>query len=79
MAQASSKLVNLYSLTVVPQASLALESSLSTYETGVVDFLSVLTNFGAVLEYEMNYYEDLANYYMALSRLEEMTAQKLTD
>lgn len=79
MAQASSKLVNLYSQTVVPQASLALESSLSTYETGVVDFLSVLTNFGTVLEYEMNYYEELANYYMALSRLEEMTAQKLTD
>lgn len=79
MAQASSKLVNLYSQTVVPQASLALESSLSTYETGSVDFLSVLTNFGTVLEYEMNYYDELTNYYMALSRLEEMTAQKLTD
>jgi outer membrane protein TolC len=79
MAQASSKLVRLYSETVVPQASLALESSLSTYETGTVDFLSVLTNFSTVLEYEMNYYDELTNYYMALSRLEEMTAQKLTN
>ena len=79
MAQASWKLMELYGNTVVPQASLALESSLSTYETGSVDFLSVLTNFSMVLDYEMNYYEELANYYQALSRLEEMTAQKLTD
>lgn len=79
MAQASWKLMDLYSKTVAPQASLALESSLSTYETGSVDFLSVLTNFSMVLDYEMNYYEELMNYYMALSRLEEMTAQKLTN
>jgi len=79
MAQASWKLMELYGTTVVPQASLALESSLSTYETGSVDFLSVLTNFSMVLDYELNYYEELANYYQALSRLEEMTAQQLTD
>lgn len=79
MAQASWKLMGLYGRTVVPQASLALESSLSTYETGTVDFLSVLTNFSTVLDYEMNYYEELMSYYLALSRLEEMTARKLTD
>ena len=79
MAQASWKLMELYGKTVVPQASLALESSLSTYETGSVDFLSVLSNFSMVLDYEMNYYEELASYYQALSRLEEMTARKLTD
>lgn len=79
MAQASWKLMELYGKTVVPQASLALESSLSTYETGSVDFLSVLSNFSMVLDYEMNYYEELMNYYQALSRLEEMTARKLTD
>jgi outer membrane protein TolC len=79
MAQASWKLMELYGKTVVPQASLALESSLSTYETGTVDFLSVLSNFSMVLDYEVSYYEELANYYQALSRLEEMTALKLTD
>jgi len=65
--------------TVVPQANLALESSLSTYETGSVDFLSVLTNFTMVLDYEMNYYDEALNYALALSRLEEMTGQPLTD
>lgn len=79
MAQASAKLMKLYTQTVVPQGTLALESSLSTYETGAVDFLSVLTNFTTVLDYEMNYYDEALNYALALSRLEEMTGQPLTD
>ena len=79
MAQASLKLAKLYAQTVVPQSNLALESSLADYETGAVDFLSVLTNFATVLDYEMNYYEEALNYALALSRLEEMTGQPLTD
>jgi outer membrane protein TolC len=79
MAQASSKLMQLYLQTVVPQGNLALESSLATYETGSVDFLSVLTNFTTVLDFEMNYYDEALNYALALSRLEEMTGQPLTD
>jgi outer membrane protein TolC len=71
-AEASWKLLQLYSSTTVPQASLALESSMASYETGAVDFLSVLTNYMAVLEFEINYYEELQNYYMAMSRIEGM-------
>ncbi|MBI4442584.1 MAG: TolC family protein [Acidobacteria bacterium] len=74
MADTSSRLVKIYGQTVVPQATLALESSLASYETGAVDFLSVLNNFITVFEYELNYYEELQNFYLALSRLEEMTA-----
>ena len=79
MAQASSKLMKLYAQTIVPQGNMALESSLSTYETGAVDFLSVLTNFTTVLDYEMNYLDEALNYELALSRLEEMTGRQLTD
>ena len=79
MAQASARLMKLYRQTIVPQGNLALESSLSTYETGSVDFLSVLSNFTMVLDYEMNYYDEALNYALALSRLEETTGQALTD
>ena len=79
MAQASQRLMDLYTRNVVPQANLALESSLSTYETGTVDFLSVISNFSMVLDYEMGYYEEAMNFALALSRLEEMTGQKLID
>jgi hypothetical protein len=71
--------MKLYRQTIVPQGNLALESSLSTYETGSVDFLSVLSNFKMVLDYEMNYYDEALNYALALSRLEETTGQALTD
>jgi outer membrane protein TolC len=79
MAQSSARLMKLYLQTVVPQGNLALESSLNTYETGTVDFLSVLSNFTMVLDYEMNYYDEALNYSLALCRLEQMTGQALTD
>jgi outer membrane protein TolC len=73
IAVTARRLASLYRETVVPQARLALESSLASYQTGGVDFLSVVSNFGAVLEHEMTYYDELAAYHGALSRLEEMT------
>lgn len=73
MASTSVRLARLYRDTVLPQARLALESSMVSYQTGAVDFLSVLTNFGTVLEYEMTYFDELAEYHTAVSRLEEMT------
>ena len=77
MAQTAEQLVRLYHETVIPQASLALESSLASYETASVDFLTVFMNYITVVEYEMNYYEELQSLYVALARLEEMTAMPL--
>jgi outer membrane protein TolC len=77
MASASVRLARLYRDAVLPQARLALESSMASYQTGAVDFLSVLTNFGTVLEYEITYFDELASYHTAVSRLEEMTGTPL--
>lgn len=76
-AETSYRLMNMYSTTVIPQSSLALQSSLSAYETGGVDFLSVLMNFTTMLEYELNYHEEMMSYSLALTRLEEITGLKL--
>ena len=77
MAEAASRLVTLYRETVIPQASVTLESSLSSYEAGKVDFLTVLMNYITIVEYEMNFNEELQNLFLALSRLEEMTGRRL--
>lgn len=77
MAEAAARLVELYRKAVIPQASLTLESSLASYETGKADFLAVLMNYITVVEYEMNYWEELQNLHLALVRLEEMTGRKL--
>ncbi len=76
-ASTSARLARLYRDTVLPQARLALESSMASYRTGRVDFLSVLSNFGTVLDYEMRYFEELAAYHSAASRLEETTGTPL--
>lgn len=70
----AAELATLYRDAVLPQARLALESSIASYQTGAVDFLSVLTNFGSVLEYEMSYVEQLTDLHIAASRLDELTA-----
>jgi cobalt-zinc-cadmium efflux system outer membrane protein len=78
LAKSSEQLLKLYSQVVVPQSSLALESSMASYQVGTVDFLTILTNFTVVLDYEVSYYRELANYQMALARLEPLVGVELT-
>lgn len=77
-AQTSDELIKLYSGGILPQATLTLESSLASYQVGAVDFLTLLMNFRTVLDYEVNYYEEVAAYQKALARLEELTGVSLT-
>lgn len=77
-AKAADELARLFSQAVVPQSSLALESSMAAYEVGSVDFLTLLENFTIVLNYEIDYYRELANFHMALARLEPLVGVELT-
>jgi outer membrane protein TolC len=76
-ASASLRLARLYVSTVLPQSRLALESSMVSYQTGGVDFLSVLTSFASVLDYEMTYFEELVQFHDAVSRIEEVIGSPL--
>jgi len=78
LAKSSEQLLKLYSQAIVPQSSLALESSMASYQVGAVDFLTILTNFTVVLDYEVSYYRELANYQMALANLEPLVGVELT-
>lgn len=75
-ATTSKRLVDLYGDSVLPQARLALESSLASYQVGTVDFLTVLTNFVTVLNYEVSYEEQTAMYHRALARLEPLVGME---
>jgi len=72
-------LLKLYGDAIIPQATLALESSISSYRVGTVDFLTLLNNQSTVLEYEMKYYEVLADFYKALTSLEAITGEVLAN
>jgi outer membrane protein TolC len=77
-AKASDELLRLFSQGIVPQSSLALESSMSSYQVGTADFLTVIGNFSMVLNYEIEYYRELANYQSSLARLESIVGIDLT-
>ena len=77
-AKASENLVKLFSQGVVPQSSLALESSMSSYQVGNVDFLTMIGNFTTVLNYETDYYREMANYQISLARIEALIGTALT-
>jgi outer membrane protein TolC len=76
IAQTARTLLDLYQKSVVPEAQLALESSLTSYETGSVDFLSVFSNFMSVADYELMYHEQIMQFHVAMARLEEMTGKE---
>jgi cobalt-zinc-cadmium efflux system outer membrane protein len=76
-AQASERLISLYHTTIIPQARLALESATSAYEVGKVDFLSLLNSFTVMLEYEMRYHEELANFQKAVAEIEAIVGEPL--
>jgi outer membrane protein TolC len=78
-AKASERLLTLYSKGVVPQSSLALESSMASYQVGSVDFLSLLANFTTLLDYETEYYRQLADYQTALAQIEALTGTDVTE
>lgn len=76
--QASEKLLALYQQAIIPQSSLALESGISSYQVGKADFLTTISNFLTILEYRMNYFEELAKHESAIARLEQAVGHPLT-
>ena len=61
MGEAAASLVRLYRERLIPQASLTLDSARASYAVGKVDFLSTLTAFTALLEYQVRYAEEIGN------------------
>jgi outer membrane protein TolC len=67
---AAKKLVTIYETGVLPQAQAALETARRGYETGALSFLDLLDSARAYREFQMEYFESLANLEIALADLE---------
>lgn len=78
VATTSERLADLYKTTVVPQASLSLESSFASYQVGAVDFLTLLDSVITLLDYQLKYYESLTEFQKALAQLEPLVGVELT-
>jgi outer membrane protein TolC len=71
--------MSLYQKGIIPQTRLSLESAISGYQVGTVDFLTLLDNLVTLFSFELEYHNQLADYEKALARIEELSGIDLTD
>lgn len=74
-AEQSLKSARLYETGILPQARLAVESSLAAYRVNRVDFLTLLDSQMTVLNYEISYASALSNYNKALAEIDLLTGK----
>ncbi|MEW5975831.1 MAG: TolC family protein [Acidobacteriota bacterium] len=77
MAKTAERLLAMYEQGVIPQAAASLESAVAGYQTGKVDFLTLINNLTVLLGFEMDYYRELSNQQKAVARLEELVGVEL--
>ena len=71
-ARTAQRLIRLYRQGIIPQATASLDSALSAYGVGSLDFLALIDNSLTVLNYELQYEEETRDYFQNLVRLEEL-------
>lgn len=74
MARTAGNLLKLYKERIIPQASLALESSLANYKVDKVDFLALLSDINSLFSYELECVKNLSNLWVATAKIEELTS-----
>jgi outer membrane protein TolC len=79
MAEAGLRLLTLYRDTLIPQASLTLESARASYAVGKVDFLTVLSAFTALLEYRIRDAETMGSLYGARAEIGSLMGESPLD
>ncbi|MEZ4547406.1 MAG: TolC family protein [Thermodesulfobacteriota bacterium] len=76
-ARTAARLMDLYEKGIIPQSRLALESAVSEYQTGAVDFSTLLDSLVTVFSFELEYERNLAEYLKAIARIEEYTGVEI--
>ena len=69
--QRAARLVKLLKTAIIPQAALALESSMAGYAVGKVDFLTMLDNLLRLQRDELDMHRELVAHAIAIAKLEE--------
>ena len=69
MASTADRLLRLYDEGILKQARLSLDSAIAQYQVGKVDFLTLVSSWRRLLDYNLAYHEQLAEHEKALARL----------
>src|SRR6516162_5047121 len=72
-AETSSQMLKIYREGLIPQALATYQSGLTAYQTGRLDFESLLLGFMDVLNFDEEYWKALGDHETALGKIEELT------
>ena len=75
--QATERIVDLYSTTVLPQAQQTRDAALAGYRTGRADFLDLIDADRAVITYQLEYFRALVDLEQQLATLERVVGAEL--
>ena len=76
-AQTASQILTIYHDGLIPQALATYQAGLASYQTGRLDFETLLSAFLDVLNFDQEYWKTLAEHETALSRIEQLTGVTL--
>jgi outer membrane protein TolC len=76
-AQTASEMLKIYHDGLIPQALATYQAGLAAYQTGRLDFESLLSAFLDVLNFDEEYWKTLTDHETALSRIEQLTGVPL--
>ncbi len=74
--KAAEQTVSLYRIQLIPDAERTLGSSLSSYQTGTLDFLSLLDSERMLLQFRLAYIKELANYRQQIAGLQRAVGRE---
>lgn len=77
VAQQTAELLKIHREGLAPQARSSFQSGLAAYQSNKQDFQPVLTSFLDLLHLDEDYWQNLANYEIAIARLEQITGLAL--
>ncbi|NTV14416.1 MAG: TolC family protein [Desulfobulbaceae bacterium] len=75
--EGSRNMAGLYRQGIIPQANSIYEASLAAYRAGKAEFMGVLESRMAIINYERDYSEAVADHQMQLARLESVVGTNL--
>lgn len=73
------RLVNLFGISIIPQAKANLKSAFTAYETNKIDFLSLLESEKILVQYELDYYRAQADLFIAIASLEQAVGTSIVN
>lgn len=75
--ETANKIRILYETSLLPQAELSLDSTLKNYQSGNVDFLTLLDTERVLKKTRIEYLDSLITYYKRLASLEEVVGEEI--